>query len=50
MQQVVKAVDVQGEQGSKEHLGPILTLKRQVKHILSTNSGIAFKHRLLKTT
>jgi len=27
-----------------------VTLKRQVKQILSTNNGIAFKHKLLKTT
>jgi len=50
MQQVVKAVDEQDQQGSKEHLGPTETLKRQVKQILSTNNGIAFKHKLLKTT
>jgi len=27
-----------------------VTLKRQVKQILSTNNGIAFKYKLLKTT
>jgi len=26
-----------------------VTLKRQVKQILSTNNGIVFKHKLLKT-
>jgi len=34
MQQVVKAVDEQSEQGSKEHLHTV-TLKRQIKQILS---------------
>ena len=49
MQQVVKTVDEQGQHGSKEHLHAV-TLKRQLKQILSTNNGIAFKHKLLKTT
>ena len=47
MQQVVKAVDEQGQQGSKELT---VTIKRQVKQILSTNNGIVFTHKLLKTT